>query len=396
MASKELFFTPINLTSGQLLEAGSGTPESSVSATPGSIYLDSDGKLWIKESGSGNTGWAEAGSGGAAGSDTEIQFNDGGAFGASANLTFDSGNSRLVATELRFGAADVYANLSRTATAGTGNNFDNAIIATGGTDSNINLSIGVKGLGAFQLYSSSYSKNQAGFTAVDLQLYASSSTQTASGLFSTAVGSANTASAQNSTALGGANTASATQATAVGTSVTASGAGSTAIGNSCTAGAADSLALGKQSNARLQGMTSFASGQASIVGDRQSGRLHLRGSTSGATSDELTVGAGALSASNSLVVPEGSMVAGLATCIGWDGTDYFAQRRRFVARRSSAGNVTVDINASDWTSNSVSFGGAAFAIAANTTHQCVNFSVTGVAAKDIEWVVTAEWTELQT
>jgi hypothetical protein len=39
---------------------GSGSPEGSVSATPGTTYYDTTGgTFWVKESGSGNTNWAE-------------------------------------------------------------------------------------------------------------------------------------------------------------------------------------------------------------------------------------------------------------------------------------------------------------------------------------------------
>ena len=56
-----------NATNGFLIGAikilaGSGSPESAVTAPVGSIYLRTDGgvatTLYVKESGSGNTGWA--------------------------------------------------------------------------------------------------------------------------------------------------------------------------------------------------------------------------------------------------------------------------------------------------------------------------------------------------
>lgn len=53
----------INLggASGPLLSTGTGSPEGAVTATPGSLYLNQSGgsgtTLYVKESGSGNTGW---------------------------------------------------------------------------------------------------------------------------------------------------------------------------------------------------------------------------------------------------------------------------------------------------------------------------------------------------
>jgi hypothetical protein len=44
------------------IRAGTGSPEGAVTAVVGSVYLRTDGgtdtTLYIKESGSGNTGWA--------------------------------------------------------------------------------------------------------------------------------------------------------------------------------------------------------------------------------------------------------------------------------------------------------------------------------------------------
>lgn len=59
----KLFANALSLASGALsLSTGSGTPESAVTAPVGSLFLRTDGgsstTLYIKESGTGNTGWA--------------------------------------------------------------------------------------------------------------------------------------------------------------------------------------------------------------------------------------------------------------------------------------------------------------------------------------------------
>lgn len=55
-------------TSGQRVATGAGSPEGVVTAPIGSLYLRSDGStntaVYIKETGSGNTGWVAIGSGG--------------------------------------------------------------------------------------------------------------------------------------------------------------------------------------------------------------------------------------------------------------------------------------------------------------------------------------------
>lgn len=51
----------ITMSTGSVITAGTGTPESSVTAPVGSLYLRSNGgagtTLYVKESGAGNTGW---------------------------------------------------------------------------------------------------------------------------------------------------------------------------------------------------------------------------------------------------------------------------------------------------------------------------------------------------
>lgn len=44
---------------GPSISAGSGSPEGVVTAEPGSLYLDTTGGLYVKASGSGNTGWVD-------------------------------------------------------------------------------------------------------------------------------------------------------------------------------------------------------------------------------------------------------------------------------------------------------------------------------------------------
>jgi len=61
-------FNALKLTTSPLLviTKGSGTPEAVVTAAPGSLYMDTTGKLWKKATGTGNTGWSELGAGGGA------------------------------------------------------------------------------------------------------------------------------------------------------------------------------------------------------------------------------------------------------------------------------------------------------------------------------------------
>lgn len=53
--------TTVTFTAGPTIQAGTATPEGAVTASVGSLYLRTDGgagtTLYVKESGSGNTGW---------------------------------------------------------------------------------------------------------------------------------------------------------------------------------------------------------------------------------------------------------------------------------------------------------------------------------------------------
>jgi hypothetical protein len=44
-----------------IITRGTGSPETNVTAATGSLYLDQNGLLWIKNSGTGNTGWSQLG-----------------------------------------------------------------------------------------------------------------------------------------------------------------------------------------------------------------------------------------------------------------------------------------------------------------------------------------------
>lgn len=60
-----LIQVPTSLTSGVAVVSGAGSPEGVVSLGTGSLYLEADaGRLWLKTSGGGNTGWSLVDAGG--------------------------------------------------------------------------------------------------------------------------------------------------------------------------------------------------------------------------------------------------------------------------------------------------------------------------------------------
>jgi hypothetical protein len=100
--------------------------------------------------------------------------------------------------------------------------------------------------------------NKRGTRAVDWQTNRSSATNVASGNFSTIVGgSSNTASGISSTAMGVGNTASGISSTAMGVGTTASGNSSTAMGELTTASGFKSTAIGNGTTASGSGSTAM-------------------------------------------------------------------------------------------------------------------------------------------
>lgn len=171
----------------------------------------------------------------AAGSNTEVQYNDSGVLGASANFTFDSTTNLMTVA----GAASVD-NLKLDGNTLSSTNTNGAIVIT------------PNGTGAIQADGGG---NARGTYAVDLQRVRSASSQVASG--------------DKSVVLGGEdNTASGDRAIAGGYRTVASGSGAIALGygsdgsngNNITASGPGALALGYVSQARVGQIVASANG----------------------------------------------------------------------------------------------------------------------------------------
>lgn len=158
-------------TTGVIEIFGSGTPESVVTANIGSVFHRTDGStgtsLYIKESGTGNTGWTAVASGGGGspgGSNTQLQYNNSGSFGgisgATSNgsaLSTSAGNLIATSPKIIAGLNDTNGNelISVTATGSAVNEFTVANAATGsgpilsstGGDSDVDINVNPKGAG---------------------------------------------------------------------------------------------------------------------------------------------------------------------------------------------------------------------------------------------------------
>lgn len=149
----------------------------------------------------------------------------------------------------------------------------------------------------------------------------------------------------------------------------------------------------------------------SISYSRPNERLEWRGSTTDATPTEIFInGKGAITgvtdSAARLYVPETGRVFLTGSYVGvnqTDGTIFAAGTFNVAASRPNAGNVTLSTTASGTavapnvlggnpSFNAVvgNVGAIPIAITANTTNQAIQIAVTGVAAKNIEWLVAME------
>ena len=139
-----------------------------------------------------------------------------------------------------------------------------SLVKSGGTASQFLMANGTTTLATFAFNTTSSTGIQSSTnTASGGFSTAMGATTTASGVASTAIGSSTLASGSQSTAMGDRTTASATTSTSIGSGTEASGTASTAMGNSTIASGASSTAMGDDTEA--SGANSIAMGNDTIA-----------------------------------------------------------------------------------------------------------------------------------
>lgn len=390
---------------GGELNLSGGNAGNVASANGGLIQLTAGAGSTTTTGGAGGAITLTAGTGGlaAAGGAITITTGSGGATGAAGNLNLNVGIT-YSGTE-----AALTSNASRIALGGSSSVSNTGGVAVGTSAA----ASGAKSLALGSALTGSTTASSGYSTAIGLNSSGNGSQAvTGSGAmalggsyasgqdsFAAAIGNNTStygAQGSNSISVGFQAKATATGSTAIGYSAAATGAQAFALGQA-TASANYSFALGYGANSGVIGKYSYASGQTAVSGDSQLGAIVLRKQTTTATATVLTSDAGAASTTNQLILPNdssytftGSMIArNTAADTDSKAWTFFGAIRRGVAAANTAfiGTPSINVVGSDgsaWT----------FTLTADTTNGGLAVTVTGEAAKTINWVCRIDTVEV--
>lgn len=205
-------------------------------------------------------------------------------------------------------------------------------------------------------------------------------------------GNANTASGANSLAMGSTNTASGSNSTSMGQQSTSSAADAISVGNFCLADAANAVAMGYHCTARtVTGAWAYASGPFSARGDAQRREFILRRATANATPVTMGTDNATGTTTNQITLPTGSALRFTADVVARDGSTGDAASWAVVGLAKNVGGTVTLVGTPTVTKdfNDASAASWVCAVTADNTNKAVAFTVTGVAATNIKWVVRA-------
>lgn len=175
----------------------------------------------------------------------------------------------------------------------------------------------------------------------------------------------------------------------------ADGAGAIAFGNGAQSAGSYGVALGFSANAQTYGKHARASGSFAVVGDAQSAIYILRATTTTAIPAVLTTDAGSASATNQVVLANGSAYAFTGTVVARQtnsaGTQSAAWKVEGLIRRDGSAAATTLVSSTVTAISNVP--AWVLALTANTTNGCLTLTVTG-AALSIRWVANIYATEV--
>jgi hypothetical protein len=192
-----------------------------------------------------------------------------------------------------------------------------------------------------------------------------------------------------------------TRGVAIGYNTDVFGYGGVAIGNDCYVNMGYGVAMGNYARTHSRyGAFMYANGYLVNAGDAQTGIMVLRKATTDATPSALTSTGGAASSTNQLVLTNESAITFTGTVVvredATDGDDYAGwEIKGVIMRQGQASDTTLGVGIVNNLYHTAGLANASVALSADTTNGALKVEVTGIAATNLHWVATLNFSEVQ-
>ena len=209
------------------------------------------------------------------------------------------------------------------------------------------------------------------------------------------------ATGANSIAMGYQAKARDTRAIAIGYSTDVFGYGGVAIGSNCYVNQGYGVAMGNYARTHARyGAFIYANGYFADAGDAQTGIMVLRKSTTEDTPSALTSTGGAAASFNQLVLTNESAITFTGTVVcredATDGDDYAGwEIKGVIMRQGQASDTTLGVGIVNSLYHTAGLANASVALSADTTNGTLQVEATGIAATNLHWVATLNFSEVK-
>jgi len=209
------------------------------------------------------------------------------------------------------------------------------------------------------------------------------------------------ATGANSIAMGKQAKARDTRAVSIGYNTDVNGYGGVAIGNDCYVNQGYGVAMGNYARTHARyGAFIYANGYFADAGDAQTGVMVLRKATTDATPSAITSTGGAASSANQLVLTNESAITFTGTVVvredATDGDDYAGwEIKGVIMRQGQASDTTLGVGIVNNLYHTAGLANASVALSADTTNGALQVEATGIAATNLHWVATLNFSEVK-
>lgn len=209
------------------------------------------------------------------------------------------------------------------------------------------------------------------------------------------------ATGTNSIAMGYQAKARDTRAVSIGYNTDVNGYGGVAIGNDCYVNQGYGVAMGNYARTHARyGAFIYANGYLADAGDAQTGVMVLRKATTDATPSAITSTGGAASSSNQLILTNESAITFTGTVVvredATDGDDYAGwEIKGVIMRQGQASDTTLGVGIVNKLYHTAGLANASVALSADTSNGALQVEATGIAATNLHWVATLNFSEVK-